>query len=517
MIMFYLYFSNKIIIKNIIFLFLDIDEKFDKNYDKKRNKSESLIRYKLMKYKDLINDFDMNHLQNYFNDIKNINNINKYNYIHEGNEKEILQNNFRNKLGNKIENKNNTNTKFNFINKAKRQRLSKKEIMKKSTHQLINTNSNYEFKKLQSNNSSYNYLLKSNTNSRFFKNNLNSISIGSIADSFSESNNNINDSNKRIISVSKDKNKTDKLNNNEFDLKENIQDTLLNKSNKSIIFIIKKDIIIMIIITFIIIIYSLYKININENYIQQSNNFYDDFKIVSTKYSYLYYYFITLKSLLIYHENSDRWKAALYIMENYYKDINELDKEYNVIFKHKPAGYKYVSQLLKLLEYNKNDSSEYIKNIICSNITSCQTYLQSEDNIFSSGIENGFITCFTFMNNIILDYKKINNKTNVDAIIESITGPELYEFRRLRKAFSNIFFYVQEMIYSSFEIDQDSFRNQFRINMNLLNILSFLFSILISLFTFFYIFIGIRNFTKPIKDSTLRISLSFYYIKKYNI
>ena len=150
--MLYLYFSNKIIIKNIIFLFLDIDEKFDKNYDKKRNKSESLIRYKLMKYKDLINDFDMNHLQNYFNDIKNINNINKYNYIHEGNEKEILQNNFRNKLGNNIENKNNTNTKLNFINKAKRQRLSKKEIMKKSTHQLINTNSNYEFKKLQSNN-----------------------------------------------------------------------------------------------------------------------------------------------------------------------------------------------------------------------------------------------------------------------------------------------------------------------------------------------------------------------------
>ena len=39
LIMIYLYFSNKIIIKNIIFLFLEFDEKFDKNYDKKRNKN----------------------------------------------------------------------------------------------------------------------------------------------------------------------------------------------------------------------------------------------------------------------------------------------------------------------------------------------------------------------------------------------------------------------------------------------------------------------------------------------
>ena len=203
-------------------------------------------------------------------------------------------------------------------------------------------------------------------------------------------------------------------------------------------------------------------------------------------------------------------------MENYYKDINQLDKEYNEILKHRTASYKYVSQLLELLQYNKKDSSEYIKNIICSNLTSCQNYLKSEDNIFYSGIDYGFKTCFTFMNNIVLDYKTINNKTNVDEIIESITGPQLYEFKRLRKAFSNIFFYVQEMIYSSFEIDQNNFRKQYRRNMNILNILSFLFSILVSLFAFIFIFIGIRNFTKRIKDSTLRINLSFYYIKNYN-
>ena len=50
------------------------------------------------------------------------------------------------------------------------------------------------------------------------------------------------------------------------------------------------------------------------------------------------------------------------------------------------------------------------------------------------------------MNNIVLDYKKIKNKTNVDEIVSTVTGPQFYEFKRLRKAFSNIFFYIQEMI-----------------------------------------------------------------------
>ena len=509
LIMIYLYYSNMIIIKNIIFLFLDFEDKFEQNYDIKRNKNENLIRYKLMKFKDLINDFDLNRLQNYFNNINNINNINKCNYIQEEKEKEILQDNFNNKLRINIEKNNNKIERRDSINKIKKEKvkINQKEIIQKSTDQTNNTNSNYEINMMQNNNSSYNYFLRANTN--YFK------SIRSYTAFFPE-NNKIN-SNKNIIPASQDyKIKKNKLNNNEIDIKDNIQNTILNKSNKSIIYLIKKYIIIMIIIILLIIIYSLYKINYNNIYIQQSNYFYNDFKIISTKYSYLYYYFITLKSLLIYHENSDRWKDALYIMENYYKDINQLDKEYNEILKHRTASYKYVSQLLELLQYNKNDSSEYIKNIICSNLTSCQNYLQSEDNIFYSGIDYGFKTCFTFMNNIVLDYKTINNKTNVDEIIASITGPQLYEFKRLRKAFSNIFFYVQEMIYSSFEIDQNNFRKQYRRNMNILNILSFLFSILVSLFAFIFIFIGIRNFTKRIKDSTLRINLSFYYIKNYN-
>ena len=39
------------------------------------------------------------------------------------------------------------------------------------------------------------------------------------------------------------------------------------------------------------------------------------------------------------------------------------------------SSYKEVENLLDLLQYNKNDSSEYIKEKLCSNYSTCLKYL----------------------------------------------------------------------------------------------------------------------------------------------
>ena len=66
------------------------------------------------------------------------------------------------------------------------------------------------------------------------------------------------------------------------------------------------------------------------------------------------------------------------------------------------------------------------------------------------------------MNNIFLDYKNLKNKTDLNEIVSSITGSQFFEFRKLRKCFSNIFYYVQQMIYTSFENDQYIFRREYK-------------------------------------------------------
>jgi hypothetical protein len=77
LIMIYLYNSNNIIIKNIIFLFLDISEE---HFSKSKNNSVNLIRLKLLKYRYLINDFNLNELRKYFEEL---NNLNKKKFIND--------------------------------------------------------------------------------------------------------------------------------------------------------------------------------------------------------------------------------------------------------------------------------------------------------------------------------------------------------------------------------------------------------------------------------------------------
>ena len=197
------------------------------------------------------------------------------------------------------------------------------------------------------------------------------------------------------------------------------------------------------------------------------------------------------------------------------KEIEDSNKGYNEVLNHKMGSYKEVAKLFELLQYNKNDSLQYINKTLCPDIPECQNYLISKDNIFLSGIDSGYKTTFTYIYNIYMDYKKLKDKKDIQEIVEKITNTQFFEFRRVRKAFTNIYFYVQQKIYSSFENDQLNFRNNYRSVISMLNIFSVVFFILIFLFVFVVIFFTVYNFSGPIKDSTYRINQSFYFIKKY--
>ena len=501
----YLYNSNMIIIKNIIFLFLDFDEE---SFSRNKNNAH-LIKLKLLKFKYLIEDFDLNELQNYIDDLEHLNN-----YKNDDDGEQI----------NKIDNKTNQ-IKKNSIHKTsiKKSSLNEKEYQKGKISQKKSNiitiehnnkiNSNYDIKKLKDNNSSYQYLV--GIDSKFLENNLNDNSNNEMI-----ANNNLIISNKNDKSNSINENlfkkkSNENLQNYESEIKENYHDIMLNKSNKTIILIIKCHLIIMILFSIVMIFYIVYKIINNTNYNQQSNQFFNDFKIITTRYTYIYYYFITLKSLFIYSEKDPRWNDTLNIMENMNDVLDKSNSDYEKVLKHKMESYNEVEKILNILQYNKNDSLDYISENICQNISICNNYLKSEDTIFNVGIDTGLKNCFIFINNIFMDYKKIKNKTNIEEIVSTITSPQHYEFKKLRKSFSNLFYYVEQKIYSSFENDEISFRKKYKKNIRLLNIISLLLSFLIFLYVFIVIFITINNFTKPIKESTYRICNSFYYIKKY--
>ena len=504
LILLFLYKSNMIIIKNIILLFLD----FSKNHysNNKNNKNIELIKFKLVKLKNLINDFNIKELDAYFEDLKNINK-------NKNNNEELMNENIIDETINKT----NINSDINKSNKTLNN--SKLKIDEINNKNINNIDLNFNVKKIQklknNNNSSYDYLGEHDSN--LFKNNLNNGSYKNIL--FGNNNSHNNSSTNSLNDILSKNDKNNNLKNNELDKNgdEEIHEAILNKSNKSTILLIKRYYIIMILFLILIIIYSIYKIWNDYLYNNKSNRFFTDFKILVIRYADLYYYFITLKSIFILSENDYRWNYSMNIMESMIEHLDKSNNEYtNVLMNNKMNGYNKVVKLYEIMKYNKNDSSDYISEIICQNISACHNYLKTDDNIFSLGIDEGFKTCFTYMNNIILDYKKLKNKTNIEEIVSKITGPQFYEFRRIRKSFTNLFYYIQQMIYFSFETDQANFRIKHKKNINILNIISLLISILIFLFVFLVIFMTVENYVKPIKESTYRVNKSFSYIKIYN-
>ena len=313
-----------------------------------------------------------------------------------------------------------------------------------------------------------------------------------------------------------------KINNNKSFTSESyidFEDSILYKSNRIIIYIIKIHFVIIVFFMIVILGYSIYKLRSNSLFINQYERFYSDFKIIEERYSYLYYYLNTLKTIMIFNYNEQRWINMNQILENMNSDYERINNNYNQLLTKKMDFYEDVEKLFDIFTYNKNDSIEFIQKHVCPNISnnSCYNYLMSNDSIFNSGIDFGYQICFSYMYNIFMDYQNLKNKTSIQEIKNTITDDKFYEFKRLSKSFSNVFYYLKPKILDDFKTEALSFGHRYKNIVLVLNIVSLLISVLIFIFVVIFIFITVSNYSQPIKDSTYRINRSFLYIKNYSL
>ena len=509
----YLYFSNEIIIKNIIFLFLDFNEQY---YDKNRI-NNNLISLKLYEFQQLINDFDIQKFENYS---KNLENINKKKYSNNNDIKSI----FNIKIDNNILN-DNYNDKNRRLSSTKTSNTLQSQKNKKSKQKNIDSligasNSSKKLKNM--NNSSYNNLVESF--SQFLKEKMNN-SINASKELLTNSKNTNNFSNQNMINstnslskhnlnIQNNKNFTKKENEN--DEQEKFQDILLNKSNKSIILIIKIFIIIMAILIVLIIIFNFYKFNSSLTFSSKYDSFFQNFAVLTNRYSILFYFYNHLRTLFIFPEvdNKKYFSASLDMMTTLYDSQTKI---FNGILLSQINNYHEIKDLFNIITDNRNNLTEYLKENICGDIKGCRNYLDSEYNIFSSGIDLALKTCITQINNIYMDYKNLKNRTDLNEINITLIQNPHFKFSYIGNSINNMFIYVKEKIFECFKNDITTFNNSYDKRMKIFNAISIIFSVFLFLFVIIVIFVSISKFTEPIKHSTYRINLSFFYIKKYSL
>ena len=393
-------------------------------------------------------------------------------------------------------------------------------MSKKNIDSLIN--STHSSKKLKNmNNSSYNSLVGSF--SQFLKEKMNN-SMNASKELLNSSKNINNFSSQNMMNSSNNLSKQNvNIQNNALTKKENeneekvkFQDIVLNKSNKSTILIIKIFIIVMAILIAIIIFFNFYKFNSSLTFSSKYDSFFQNFAILTNRYSMLFYFFNYLRTLFIFPEGDKKknFIASLDMMVDLYDSQTKI---FNDILLYEINNYNEIKKLFNIITDNRNNLTEYLKENICGNITGCRNYLDSEFNIFSSGIDLALKTCITQINNIYMDYKNLKDKTNISEINTTLIHNPHFKFIYIGNSVNNMFIYVKEKIFECFKNDITNFNNSYNKRMKIFNIISIVFSVFLFLFVIIIIFVSISKFTEPIKDSAYRINLSFFYIKEYSL
>ena len=538
----YLNYSNHIIIKNLIFLFMDFsEEKYDKINGSNNN---NMIIWKLIEFKVLIDDFDLIKLDKYSKNLDKLNknkNRTKLILISNKNLSSILSSdiengimvekkadgsnlvnsqNLRNSISNTNSNRNNFESKKfsknDLINKNLNMNsisngpdLSKrlfdnkyKKNMNNSSHDILMDNSNFLKDKLNNNNS--------------FNENNDILDISKINDNnnpnqiMSNANNNVY----KGVPIKKHKDKDKNIAKDVNELNENIQDIIINKSNNNKIFIIKIYLIIIVLVILAILAFSIYKIKITYSFKGSLNGYFVDYKTLVNRYSLLFYYFNLIRTILVF-PNGERKQFMENIASVMRRDYEEENQKYFDLVTYFLDKYKESSKLNEILNF-KNNATSLLINSVCNNDSYCIIYLRNSYGYFDSGIDFTYKTFFNQINNIYMDYTRLFDRTSMFEIQNRLIRSYYNQLGYINHGINLIFTNVQRLIFDKFTLDQKSFKDSFNRSITLLSLVSITISILAFLFVNIVIFLTISNFTEPIKDSIYRINCSFFYIKKYN-
>ena len=523
----YLYYANQVIIKNIIFLFLDFSEK---EFDKYKSGNNNLITWKLLEFKNLIDDFNLDKFQRYKINLEKLNrsqlinlnqkDINDTNIIMETNNENETEATpkYSENVKNKVKPTKNVMLKYKNYKKliSMNDELFNKKKLSSNNIQYNNLNNKYNSPRNKINNtSSYNYLTKS-SKSILSRNKISTNSIQASNNEFLNTNNNNTHSNNLNIQNNFKNKKSNSLKSNDNEEYKSYQDLLLNKTNKSTVLIVKIYIIIIFFLIILLTIFSIIKIKLNFILIQGLSGFFSDFTTVINRFSLLHYYFSIFRTIIILHDNELKNKIET-ILNNMTENYEDYENEYTRVLLNRIPKYGGTNSLFNILKETKKNSSILLKENICENEQECIIYLDSKYNIFDSGVDFSYKSCLSKIKNLYNDYKNLKNKTDIEEIKSNIINSGHSSFNQISVSISNFVLYVKSKIIQSFKNDQIIFTYLYSKKINIFNAIFIIFAILTILFVNIFIFYTISRFSRPVKESTYRLNCSFYYIKKYSL
>ena len=482
----YLYQSNSMMFKNILNMFLDFTQ--EGTYNFKNHIDNFILIKKISEFNLLLIDFSLGILDNYNKKIST---------------KSAMNGNLTMSIDYDASQdaKRGKDDKDNEKNEKKKKNNDKKE---KKIIDNINKSKN-----------------ESSISNLMVNNSIN------IKNSFTKLNTSMLDSQKTI------NNATSTINNQKYEQKnindnmnrkeelEDVQlntDIILEKTENNGIFQIYIIIYIFILLFLIILVYFFVKIFVSLGFINDIKNIFDDFGTVSYKYSMVYYYFNTIRVLLIVPKftNED-------IFETMTEDLIKETDNINKVLNYRMADYKSTAILFDAFSKKQSDTSINIEEIICLDDVKCKWVLNNElYNVIIDGVDVAINAMVQQTQNTYNDYNSsLSKKTQED--IDNMEFSEVTEnyvdekFKQVDVNLNFVLSLVQERIYKAFLEDVTTLKDKFQNQINIFNSMAIIYCVLLGFFVMFYVINKIKRMTSIVEVSTMRLNKAFCFIKENNL
>ena len=289
-------------------------------------------------------------------------------------------------------------------------------------------------------------------------------------------------------------------------------DIILSKTQNKGILQIKLIIYAFVVLFLVILIYFFVKIIISIGFIDDIKNIFDDFGTVSFKYSMVYYYFNTLRVLLVVPTFTD--EKIFHTMTD---DLIEETNNINNVLNYRMKNYASTSILFNAFTRSQNDTSiTNIQEIICEDDLKCHNVLNDKTyNMLSDGIDVAINAMVQETQNLYNDY----NKTYIENIaMEDVSKRYInVKFKQVDINLNFVLSLVQERIYTAFLKDANDLTNKFQKEINIFNSCAIIYCCLLGVFVVIYVVNKIQRMTKVVEVSTMRLNRAFCFIKENNL
>jgi len=453
----FLYYENKAIFSNVLNMFIDFTQEGD--YSFKNQRDNFIIKNKIEDYINLTKSFTLSNLKKYNSDINN-------------------------------------NTTPKIITNTKKPVSRKSTAKIKSSNILLNLNIKGRTNSEQpSINASSSLNLKKNTSNKNFtkikrvptekKKNQNS-TLQHLNSTFTKDGNHFNEDIEPVTA-------------------NNILIYMKNPGIKKI----KYCCVLIIIFLSLIFIYFFLKIEYSLSYIKDIKNIFKDFGQLTYRYTLSYYYYNSLRVLLISKINGNE-----NIFDNYSLILDNITKNNQEILNYRIKSFKKTYELYSLLKIPWNETS--IKEKICGSNLKCLYILEKEQEskLITDGLLIALDAIFQKILNTFNDYIYAKNITNQEELIIKLIDEE---FQLMESTLSFVINIVQELVYNGFFLDENNIKKVFQSKVNLFNLIAIIYCIIVGIVVMFGILQHISYNSKLIGKGTIRINNAFCYIKQKNL